>query len=167
MKKLTILMALALTASGLALSAPTPTSGPVFTNASTGTTPQGYLYVSFKETNLPPGQQVTYRLTANAVATWGCVAAGNKYKAITTTDVPELMSSEVSGAAGARGSIVGTATVDYPDKPAHFDCGPGTQARCIRIVYMDLYFADTTNNVVPTLTGNCAEGCRDLYPRGA
>jgi hypothetical protein len=167
-RKLTIVVALALVGGCLALRAiPRGSTGPFFSSAQGSINRAGYLVVSFKERNLPPTEPVSYTLQADVTVTYGCVSNSRKL-AVTNTGV--IQNSETQGPqiffADSNGNVVGALVLAFPDPSSvGMSCPNGTTLEALRVGYSAISFSDNTNGLTPSLSGSCADTCSDVLQR--
>lgn len=118
--------------------------------------PADELVVSFTETGVPPNTQVSYAVSAQSDAGWGCTGGstppsggGSLHRRVTTA---------LSAMADATGSVVSQAKLGSLDGAAT-PCPPGTHALVYQYQWSASTVTDTTHAVsadVPGDTGGAA-----------
>lgn len=155
--------AAALLCCGVALAA----ASAYFVSASTSINSNGYLVATFKEAGLGSGSAIGYDLSADADATYACVAQGHGKKLSTYgTEVLRNVDGTATIVAGRNGRIVGGLAV-APPEPTGFSCPNGGSLQLANITYSNVELYDTTTPLQAPLTGTCAgsSGCTDVLIR--
>lgn len=108
----------------------------------------GKLSVNFKEAGLGDNELITYKVTAQATATYVSVNNGGKNpEAANKTSVEGPVEGFVTLSSGKNGHIAGTVTI-MPLGPGTFEVPPGQILVLGDVSYSDITIVDTKYNVV-------------------
>lgn len=123
-------------------------ANPHFIYAKDSVNSAGALVVAFKEAGLGGGQTITYRLSSDASAVYGCVnRGGNRPRAGNKTSVVGPVAASIERTAAKNGQITATIVAGPLPPPLTFSCPPGQSMVLVSVSYADVVLTDTTNGV--------------------
>ena len=112
------------------------------------------LLFTWTEVGLGNNAGVTYELSTNVTATFGCVNNGsNRPKATNKTTVTEPVGTSATLTSDKNGNVSGSVVVDTSSvsPPAGFSCPQGQTLEALSATFADNTITDTTNNVSATV----------------
>ena len=150
----------------LAAIAPAQAVSPHFISASGTLNSSGTLTVNFKEAGLGTNQLITYKLTADASATYVCVnKGGSNPSAQNKSTVAGPVSATAQISSGKNGNVNGSLTVSPP--PSDISCQKGQSLEVAKVSYTNVVLSDTTNGIDAPIAGTFDTGCLLPNVRGA
>lgn len=133
------------------LAAPPQTSGAHFMSASGSIDSSGALVVSFDEAGVGTSA-ITYRLDADASATYACINGGGNHPKAANK---ETSNAEVTGGATfepKHGRVTGSISVG-PISAGSFSCPSGQRLVLASVSYSNILLTDTQNGVSVAIAG--------------
>ena len=124
---------------------PAAADAPKFHSASSDVSSTGALVASFDERGLGNGD-VTYSLTADADAVYGCINGGGKNPSAANK---RNVNSEVSsgGTFSPRNGRISATLFAGPPSAGTFSCPSGQRLRLLSVTYTSIVLTDVTNGV--------------------
>ena len=147
-----VLLTLAALLAGTALlssSASAATSGAKFKQAAGTILDNGALRVTFDESGLG-NENITYRLTADAKATYACINGGSKNPSAANKRTVAGQVTAGGTFQAKNGRVIASLTTG-PLSPGSFTCPSGQRLVLASVSYTNIVLTDTTNNVSRTV----------------